>query len=217
MVEFDSSTKRYLPTDGFTPFLGGTEADFYPTWAATGTGHSVCTIPLPLRNSPNDILRDLSRAIYQNRSVMITYRSMKNPEGMERRISPHTIVDSGTRYHVRAYCHMRNEFRDFVLGRIASASAFGEQRKGASDDTQWNTLIVVRIGPHPGLTPAQSSVIEDDYAMVEGEAQIRISQALLRYLLKRLHLDEKGGDRNAEEQQVILLNQEIITLAAETK
>ena len=38
-----------------------------------------------------------------------------------RPISPHSLVHAAHRYHVRAFCHHRKDFRDFVLGRIEDA------------------------------------------------------------------------------------------------
>ena len=211
MVEFQSSTKRYIPTPKFKPTLIDTSLDAYSSWVET-TEHAISSVPVPLRSASKDVLRDISRAIHQKASVEITYRSLSNSKGAERRISPHSIVNSGARHHVRAYCHKRKDFRDFVLGRILTTKNLEKQEKNKNEDLKWNTLVVVRIGAHPGLTSSQREVIESDFSMVNGEAQFRIRQALLFYFLDQFSLDGNESKLSSVGQQIVLLNPEIISL-----
>lgn len=211
-IRFNGSIKRYVPTEEFQPAFINPCIEDYIGWAGE-IGYGVTTVPLPLRSASIAVLQALTKATHQRRSIEIRYRSLTTPEGSVRRITPHSMVFTGTRYHVRAFCHRSEEFRDFVLGRIIETYTFDDAGKERDKDEAWNTLVIVRLGPHPELTAAQRTVIEADYAMVDGEAEIRIKQALLLYLLDQFNLFEPMSERPATVQQIVLLNPEIHTLA----
>ena len=211
-VRFNGSLKRYVPTEEFKPEFIQPCIEDYISWAGE-IGHAVTIVPFPFRSADMAVLQALTIAIHQERSIEVRYRSLTTPEGMVRRITPHSIVFTGTRYHVRAFCHRNQEFRDFVFGRIIETYNFGEAGLGREKDDAWNTLIIVRIGPHPKLTTAQRIVIEEDYAMVDGEAKIHIKQALLLYLLDQFNLFDLVSDRSPTVQQIALLNPEVRQLA----
>lgn len=211
-IRFDRSIRRYVPTESFRPICITASVESYIVWAG-GAGCAPSNVPFPLRNADPQTLRALTTAIHQRRSVQIRYRSLTSPAGTVRRITPHSMIFTGTRYHVRAFCHHREDFRDFVLGRITEADSLGPPGRDKVADEAWNTLLVARIGPHPGLSADQRSVIETDYAMTDGEAQVTIKQALLLYLLDQFHLDGQEVARPAMEQQIVLLNPEIRRLA----
>ncbi|WGO96852.1 WYL domain-containing protein [Saccharophagus degradans] len=211
-VRFNGSIKRYVPTEKFQPEFIKPCIEDYISWAGE-IGHAATIVPLPFRSANMSVLQPVTMAIHQRRSIEIRYRSLTTPEGTVRRITPHSIVFTGTRYHVRAFCHRSEEFRDFVLGRVIETYTFDDAGPGKDKDDAWNTLIIVRIGPHPELTVAQRTVIEADYAMTDGEAKIHIKQALLLYLLDQFNLFERESDRAATVQQIVLLNPEICQLA----
>jgi hypothetical protein len=210
-VRFDGSSKSYRPTSEFSPFLIKPSIEDYTSWIGE-IGHPLAVVPIPFRTIPADVLRGLAQAIQQGVSINIQYRSLTNPQGMIRRISPHSIVATSTRYHVRAYCHTRLDFRDFVLGRIIKATEPGLKGMDKSDDGAWNTLVIARIGPHSKLSAPMREIIEADFAMEKGEAQIKIRQALLFYFLDQFNLDGNEQERSAVKQQIVLLNQEIRSL-----
>ena len=101
------------------------------------------------------------RAAREEKVVTLMYHSMKHPEPHVRTLSPHSIVQAGRRWHVRAYCREVEDFRDFALGRITQATLFENesQDKGAADDADWNTIVKIRLEPHPKLSQAQAEVI----------------------------------------------------------
>ncbi|RUO42665.1 hypothetical protein CWE15_04430 [Aliidiomarina taiwanensis] len=207
-VRFNGSIKRYVPTEKFQPQFISPCLQDYISWAGE-VGHAISIVPFPFRKVSIAVLQPLTMAIHQERSIEIRYRSLTNPEGTVRRVTPHSIAFTGTRYHVRAFCHRSQEFRDFVLGRIIEAYNLDEAGLGKEKDDAWNTLTIVRIGPHPELTAAQRTVIEADYAMVDSEATIHIRRALLLYLLDQFNLFDQKSDRPASVQQIILLNPEV--------
>ncbi len=66
-------------------------------------------------NAPDiTIVSRLSQAIFQQKAVSIIYTSLSSGSAA-REIVPHSIVDNGLRWHVRAFDRKSQQFRDFVL------------------------------------------------------------------------------------------------------
>lgn len=54
------------------------------------------------------------------------------------RLSPHHLVFADGRYHLRAYCHDRQSWLDFVLSRIMSAFAVDDPWVSDAGDRDWH-------------------------------------------------------------------------------
>ena len=170
---------------------------------------STLTIIPPSRKFPVEIVRQLTRAMTANKSLDITYHSTKNPNGQLRRITPHTFVSNGKRTHVRAWCHLRQGFRDFIVGRISSADNLGLPGKDFSEDEAWNTLIILKLIPNPELSEDNKKLIEMDFEMENGEKEIRVKQALLYYYFELYNLWPEHKLSDPKKQEVILANPEV--------
>lgn len=133
--------------------------------ASIDPGHGGILAAFPDLSTPSpQIFAVISEAIRFGRAVQITYRSMQNPESHLRTISPHNLIRAGRRWHVRAYCDNREDFRDYALGRIAGVKLLPSQAtKGEQDDKAWLTGVRVRLVAHPRLTPEQESLIRFEY------------------------------------------------------
>lgn len=84
------------------------------------------------------------------------YASMQNPQWHERIISPHTLVYTGFRWHVRAYCHQSKQFKDFLLSRIdRTPVVVAIESVDPAQDQQWHEEIVLTLIPNPKLNAAQ--------------------------------------------------------------
>lgn len=106
----------------------------------------------------------LSNAARLNRAVEITYRSMSEPKPHIRIIFPHSVVRAGRRWHVRAYCEFRKQFRDYAIGRIVSARLLDRDASFTmKDDKDWMTEVPVRLIAHPDLTLEQEDLIRFEY------------------------------------------------------
>lgn len=119
----------------------------------------------PDLSSPNpQHFAALLGAIRDKEAVEITYRSMKEPKPHQRTVSPHSLIRAGRRWHVRAYCSMKNGFRDYSLGRIVEAKRLNmPSARGEQDDEAWMTQVQVRLIGHPDLTPEQEDLIRFEY------------------------------------------------------
>lgn len=216
---YDRHQKAYLPSDRFSPFLMQGTAEEYLQLARAGRslGQSI-VLPIipatqgveivcpPTRKLDLNVLRLVHQAIREQRQIEVIYQSMTKDSRIVL-LEPHSLVFNGFRWHVRAFCHEHDEFRDFVLARFISVPVLnGSCEHCIEDDINWQQFETLVIAPHPELNPAKQSAIADDYGMQDGVLRLRIRRALILYYKRMLHLDEANNDAAA--QQIILLKQE---------
>ena len=129
----------------------------------------------------------LRAAAAEGSGVVISYASMSNPIYATRTIYPHSLVRVGRRWHARAWCASRNDFRDFALGRIQSATALPEQAPyAAADDAAWNKLVDVRIVPHQALTLEQQQVVRNESFAGMMAIRAKVRACLVQYVIQDL-------------------------------
>lgn len=218
-LRYDSSEKRYVPSSDFAPRFLKPNAERYlvqlqaianrvinlsDTWIAHAP--NVGVMPVPGRRIDPAIFKRFIDVIRASRSVEIHYQSMnkQRPEAIWRRITPHAFGNDGLRWHVRAFCHLENKFKDFILSRCRELRADGDAGAPASDDRKWLTHFNVHLIPNPELSESQRETIAMDYDMRDGRIVIPVRCALLYYFEKRLRLDvDPKKDRPAEKPVVV--------------
>lgn len=214
-ISYNASAKYYEPTESFSPIFIELSADAYfstilcsPTESIATCGSDyVAAVPNPSRVIGLGVLRTLVQSIKNKQVVSVDYRSFNNPQpGNTRLVSPHAFGTDGSRWHVRAYCHENNSFKDFVLGRIASAVMGSESDIDVNSDYKWFSYAEVVIGPNPKLSEAQKNIVAMDYGMTDFELKFKCRVALLYYLMKKLGIDRNGSDRAGEEQHIVAIN-----------
>ncbi|MFA0627535.1 WYL domain-containing protein [Vibrio sp. 10N.222.49.A3] len=216
---YDKQLKGYKPSDSFIPKLTSGHADEYlhilsrsedmtVTFNELDMGFENTTMVRPVtRNITPEILRPLVQAIREKKRVDLSYTSLTNGEGVERIISPHTLVCTPLRWHVRAYCEHSEGYRDFVLSRIRGVPTLETKKiKGKEQDELWNTHLSIKLIPDSRLTEAQAKVIAHDYGMEKGILAISTNAALVRYVLDAYNIDINVLNSNPKGQQIILGN-----------
>jgi len=133
------------------------------------------------------VLRQVLEAIRTQQALRVEYLSLSSSRWRD--IAPHAIAFDGHRWHARAWCCERKEFRDFVLTRIKRLGKLKPAIYDPDHDFEWNRTVRLRLCPHPGLTAEQSQAIQRDYAMREGSREIEIRLSLAYYFIKRMNLD----------------------------
>ncbi|KKK67243.1 hypothetical protein LCGC14_2956000, partial [marine sediment metagenome] len=73
-------------------------------------------------------------------------------------------------------------------------------------DKDWSETVSLKIAAHPDLSENQRRVIELDYGMTDGAAEIPVRKSLLFYTLKRLGLDTDPILRRPQDQHIVLVN-----------
>jgi hypothetical protein len=136
------------------------------------------------------ILATLSQAIYNQHAVTVSYESTSSGKST-RNIAPHSFVDNGRRWHVRAYDFKRQCFSDFVLNRFYSAQIDNDcplqDTNKLSEDEQWQSHVDLILIPHPNLS--YKKAIELDYDMKDGQKRFTVRAAIAGYLLRNLNVD----------------------------
>jgi hypothetical protein len=152
---------------------------------------------VPARLNQPDLvtLSTVTRAIHRATPLQLTYHSMKTG-AVPRIIVPHALVDSGLRWHVRAFDRTRAEFRDLVLTRMEQvqpmeASFEGEHNVLAHEqlgaDQQWNRAVALDLVPHPAHPYPLS--IEKDFGMQAGRLSVTLRAATAGYVLRQWQVD----------------------------
>jgi hypothetical protein len=140
-----------------------------------------------VRHVDETLLRSLFRAIRQRQALAVRYQSLSGSRW--RRIAPHALAFDGYRWHARAWCCERGDFRDFVLSRIDEVGALEPAAYEVEDDVEWTRKIKLELCAHPRLEAEQRQAIERDYHMTGGCREIEVRLSMAFYFIKRMNLD----------------------------
>jgi predicted DNA-binding transcriptional regulator YafY len=136
------------------------------------------------------IVARLIQSILNQKPVSIIYTSLSNGSAA-REVVPHSIIDNGLRWHVRAYDRKSNSFRDFVLTRISKVTIKEqnvEQHEDKLEDHQWMRMMPLQLVAHP-KNVQYPTAIAMDYGMDNGILELNVRAALAGYLLRRWNVD----------------------------
>ena len=176
-------------------------------------GLPTASLPLPARLPSQQTLAQITRAIHGRRKLRVGYRSLSRREsGAARVLEPHTLVNTGLRWHVRAYSEDTCDFRDFVLSRIVEAECLNiPAESGAQYDDDWEETVGVRLAPHAGLDAARRERLLLDYGANGEDIEVNVRRALLGYVLQHLSVDTTPDHTlNPNAYQLMLLNRDEI-------
>lgn len=205
---YDRSQRVYVATPEFKPQFETSGARQYmaqllalenqviaPVESFIAMRPPVSSVALPLRHVEQDTLKTVLRAIAERGRLRASYQSIARDEPLWREISPHAFGHDGLRWHVRAYCHLRRGFRDFILGRLLAVEPAGASDVRVAEDAEWATMVGLELTAHPELSEKQRQGIELDYGMENGKVSLMCRQAMLFYTLRSLNFDSQGQPR----------------------
>lgn len=196
-IEFDGSNKIYRIGKTFAPIFEHAPQRVLSA-LALGFGDGVngesqpmlpCESPAVLSSPQMGVLAPICRAIHAKRPVAIRYHSVSSGES-ERVIVPFALVDTGLRWHVRAFDRKTGEFRDFVVTRIDAPTMLDEETKAnerPDNDIQWTRIVEVELVPHPDQSRPEITV--RDFNMVNGALEMKLRAAIAGYMLRRWSVD----------------------------
>ncbi len=216
----------FVPSEDFQPlFADLSPARVLPMFAtnlaaASGPygnepifGIAADSLPLPQRLPQRRVLAQTLRAIKQHNKLQVSYHSLSDRDSRQQRIlEPHALVDTGTRWHLRAYNEETYDFRDFVLSRLADAKMLNEPAESSPQyDEDWTEITTLQLAPHPGLSARQQASVLMDYQNRNGLIEVPVRRTLIGYLLRHLSVDTTTDHRmNPNAHQLILLNRDEI-------
>jgi hypothetical protein len=214
---YDPREKRYFQTENFIPVfehdakrtLVKLANDISDGFDAIGDIHFPVESASSLNVPDIFVVAKVVQAIVNKKAMSVIYTSLSSGSGA-RELVPHSIVDNGQRWHVRAFDRKSQSFRDFVLTRISKVTvkAEPETHERIDCDEEWGRLISLEIVPHP-KNIQYATAIELDYAMEEGVLTLEVRAAMAGYLLRRWNVDcTKHASLRTGEYQLWLRNQQ---------
>jgi len=222
-LEYDRHLKGYVPSKHFKPLFISDSASAYlhllnqnydraPHVEGLALAYTHTEVlRVPDRSVQPEVLRPILKACRDGLRLECDYVSFNTPEAETRLIAPHTLVYTGMRWHVRAYCEKNGDYRDFVLSRFrGELDTLDKSEWTRQDDEGWLTEITIVIEPDPRLKKAQRDIIEVDYGMKNGQLRIPSRGALAQYVLQCYQIDPHKIQARASAQQIIVSNLEEI-------
>ncbi|QEY64988.1 WYL domain-containing protein [Metapseudomonas lalkuanensis] len=219
-LTYDKHLKGYVPSKQFKPLFIDDSASAYLhllnqnhdraphiEGLALAYAHTE-VLRVPDRSVKPEVLRPILRACREGLRLECEYVSFTTPDGEARLIAPHTLVFTGMRWHVRAYCEKNRDYRDFVLSRFRGTPELIDDVSANTreQDGGWNSLVKVIIEPDSRLKPDQKVIIENDFGMLNGQLVIDTRGALVQYVLQRYQIDPTKVHAKATAQQIVVAN-----------
>jgi len=214
-------TKSYHRLQNFQPIFKHDPAVIL-TSLSRGFGNGISTGVQPSEQCfdavrlihPNvAIIASIMRAIHNKQAIKCGYVSVSSGE-TERALVPHSIVNNGHRWHVRAYDRKRNSFLDFVSTRFTFVDLIEgalHVHEASPYDQQWQQFVDIVLVPHPKIH--QSKAIEMDYGMSEGKLSLQLRAAVAAYVLRQWQVDcTAHHTENHQGCQLALANPEVLEL-----
>ena len=217
---YDNKQRMYIQSDTFKPLfthdprktlikLANQITDGYD---AIGEVAFPVEAPSQLNIPDIFIVARLVQSIINQKPVSIIYTSLSSGSAA-RELVPHSIVDNGLRWHVRAYDRKSNSFRDFVLTRISKVTIKQqhiEQYEDKLEDNQWMRMMPLQLIAHP-KNVQHPTAIAMDYGMNNGVLELNVRAALAGYLLRRWNVDcTEDADLSGGEYQLWLRNRQTL-------
>jgi len=219
-LTYDRHLKGYKPSKAFQPlFIDGSASAYlhlldqnrvrapHIEGLALAYAHTE-VLQVPDRSIRPEVLRPILQACREGLRLESEYVSLANPEVEIRVMAPHTLVFTGMRWHVRAYCAKNRDYRDCVLSRFRGTPELMDDPTdhGRETDPGWSTSLPVIIEPDSRLKPEQRTIIEADYGMQDGRLVIETRGALVQYVLQRYQIDPTKVHAKATAQQIVVAN-----------
>ncbi|MDF3932201.1 helix-turn-helix transcriptional regulator [Pseudomonas citronellolis] len=220
-LTYDKHLKGYVPSLRFSPKFIDHSASAYLhllsqnkeraphiEGLALAYAHTE-VLKVPDRSVQPEVLRPLLRACREGLRLECEYVSLANPVPETRLIAPHTLIYTGIRWHVRAFCEKNRDYRDFVLSRFrGEPDVLDASENGREEDTGWSSEVTVIIEPDPRLKPEQKAIVAQDYGMQQEQLLIPSRGALVQYVLQRYQIDPNKIQAKAAAQQIVVANLE---------
>ena len=196
-IEFDGSSKSYRISECFAPLfehqpqrvLSALSLGFGDGLATDSQPLIICETPAVLSSPRMSVLAPICRAIHLKRPINIRYTSVSSGKS-ERVILPFALIDTGLRWHIRAFDRKTGDFRDFVVTRIeAPVLLDGGPTSGErpADDIQWTRIVEVELVPHPDQPRPDVTAL--DFNMHAGVIGLKLRAAVAGYMLRRWSVD----------------------------
>lgn len=191
-LRYDPRKKLYVAGDGFVPMFPK-DHELWLKGNATedSTLKSVDMVGITSLKRGIDpaLVRSISMAARNHIPLRIVYQSMKASNPEERVVSPHAIVETEVRWHVRAWDEKRQAFLDLVPSRIIKVSPEPTSTWVPQElDEEWNRTVEIILVPSAKLSESQRRIAEGDYHMTNGRRVLQVRACMAYYQLSAMYL-----------------------------
>lgn len=191
-IRYDAKRKLYVCGDDFVPLF----PKDHELWLKESTVEDAALQTIPLvgatslkRGIDPALVQLISRAARNKTPLRILYQSMKSSEPEERIVSPHAIVETEVRWHVRAWDEKRQTFLDLVPSRIIKAMPESSVAWVPKEqDDEWNRMVEIILIPSRKLSENQRRIAEGDYQMTEGRRVLLVRACMVYYQLSAMYM-----------------------------
>lgn len=213
-LSYKKSDRSYFATSIFKPVLTRGVIEEYLALRPEGIEGEGARwaehVPKPTFSIDSSIFRAILQGIHRKASLQIHYQSLNHPSGLSRVIQPHTLVYSGFRWHVRAYCFERKGYRDFAIGRVMNQPEENTAPNGDSfnieKDSDWNKYVNLKFVANPDLTKKERQLIESEFGIKKGALIVKTRVALINYTLQTYQVEVNITADNARRNRLVLEN-----------
>lgn len=196
VVEFQSNSRGYFATNGFTPdhdhnTLDGLEyvasgvltnrldVDHY------GADNYHLQRPLEARR-----VAAITRAIINGHIVNMEYLATGSGSTI-RNVVPHALFNASGCWYFRAYDTLAREFNTFQFSRVMAAIDLGtatNPQQSGKQDSQWHQMRRVQLMPHP-KNPQPNALVADFGLEDSAVRELMIAETRLGLVLTELRVD----------------------------
>lgn len=191
-IKYDPRRKLYVCGDDFAPlFPKNHELWLKEGVVEDGTLQIIEFVEVTSLKRGIDpaVMQLIFRAVRNKTPLRILYQSMKSIEPEERLVSPHSIVETDVRWHVRAWDEKRQTFLDLVPSRIIHAIPdLSVTWVPKERDEQWNQMVDIILIPSRKLSENQRRIAERDYQMTQGRRILQTRACIVYYQLSAMYL-----------------------------
>ncbi|MGO1247227.1 MAG: WYL domain-containing protein [Oceanisphaera sp.] len=190
-------TKLYYRTAAFAPLFKHDPQLILDqlskhAWQGLTMGPSlsgICLDAVPTIMPAEQLLAPLLLAISQRQAISCDYVSLSSGQ-QSRELVPHTLVNNGRRWHIRAFDRRSQSFRDFVLTRFTRIQPLDQavtDCEQQAQDASWHHILPLTLMAHPKLPHPEAIAL--DYGMHQGRLNLEVREALLGYVMQQWLVD----------------------------
>lgn len=191
LLPYKPADKHYKPSKHFKPYFisENFETPVDLSSHIVANVDNIEFVPTISRPVLDGVMSFLMAAIEHNVIIEGIYASSTSPAGKKRTLLPSSVAYVGNRVHIRAYCFVNNEYRDFVTARFKAIPKISDykSKEPIPRDTEWAEKVEIKLVPNPILGGDGVDLISDEYQLNKIEPYL-IRIPLIKYFLKSNNL-----------------------------
>lgn len=190
--DYDGVKKSYIAAPDHRPLAQPSPAQVFDVLNDPNPPN-VSAIPLPNRAMDYAAIALLYQTIRSGRDLRIIYTSMKSGASNPQWIGPARFHFDGEAIHLRAWSYKHSAYRDYLPIRMSfeEDASTRTRPQHLPHDTEWQTMVRMRIRPRYDLSEAQARVVRREYGFEQApNLVVETRKALAFYLIRRWRLGE---------------------------